>query len=56
MLAPDYPAVPPDFLLAALERSNDAVVIVDSELHVSHFNAAAELIWGLDRADVLGRP
>ncbi len=50
-----YPVVEtPDFLLAALERANDAVVIVDSDLHVSYFNAAAELIWGLDRAEVLG--
>lgn len=45
----------PDFLLAALERANDAVVIVDRDLHVSYFNAAAELIWGLDRGEVLGR-
>ena len=51
-----YPVVEaPDFLLAALERANDGVVIVDSDLRVSHFNAAAELIWGRDRADVLGR-
>jgi diguanylate cyclase (GGDEF)-like protein/PAS domain S-box-containing protein len=45
----------PDFLLAALERANDAVVIVDNDLRVSHFNAAAELIWELDRAEILGR-
>ncbi|WP_291867392.1 EAL domain-containing protein [Bradyrhizobium sp.] len=45
----------PDFLLAALERASDAVVLVDSDLHVSYFNAAAELIWGRDRAEVLGR-
>ena len=44
----------PDFLLAALERANDAVVIVDGNLQVSYFNAAAELIWGLDRTEVLG--
>jgi PAS domain S-box-containing protein len=51
----DYPVVEtPDFLLAALERADDAVVIVDRDLHVSYFNAAAELIWGLDRAEVLG--
>jgi diguanylate cyclase (GGDEF)-like protein/PAS domain S-box-containing protein len=30
------------------------VVIVDRDLHVSFFNAAAELIWGLDRAEVVG--
>ncbi|MDO9560010.1 MAG: EAL domain-containing protein, partial [Bradyrhizobium sp.] len=46
----------PDFLLAALERANDAVVIVDGDLRVSYFNAAAECIWGLDRAEVLGGP
>jgi diguanylate cyclase (GGDEF)-like protein/PAS domain S-box-containing protein len=57
----DYPVAEtpvvetPDFLLAALERASDAVVIVDSDLSVTHFNAAAELIWGQHRADVLGR-
>jgi diguanylate cyclase (GGDEF)-like protein/PAS domain S-box-containing protein len=45
----------PDFLLRALELANDAVVIVDDDLRVSYFNAAAENIWGLDRAEVLGR-
>src|SRR4051812_328034 len=44
-----------EFLLAALERADDAVVIVDGDHHVSHFNAAAELIWGIDRAELLGR-
>jgi diguanylate cyclase (GGDEF)-like protein/PAS domain S-box-containing protein len=56
MRAPDGPvAETPDFLLAALERANEAVVIVDSDLRVTHFNAAAELIWQLDRTEVLGR-
>jgi diguanylate cyclase (GGDEF)-like protein/PAS domain S-box-containing protein len=56
MNAREYPLVEtPDVLLAALERANDAVVIIDSDLRVSHFNAAAELIWGLGRAEVLGR-
>src|SRR3984957_19751402 len=51
----DYPAVEtPDLLLAAFEQANDAVVIIDGDLHVSHSNAAAELIWGLDRAEILG--
>lgn len=55
MNAREYPVVEtPDVVLAALERANDAVVILDSKLCVSHFNAAAELIWGLDRAEVLG--
>ena len=44
----------PDFLLAALERASEAVVIVDRDLHVSFFNAAAETIWGLTSAEVLG--
>ena len=51
----DPPVETPDVLLAALERADDAVVIVDRDLQVRYFNAAAELIWGLDRAEVLGR-
>ena len=43
-----------DFLLAALERANEAVVIVDGDLRVTHFNAAAERIFGLDRSEILG--
>ncbi|MET3839126.1 diguanylate cyclase (GGDEF)-like protein/PAS domain S-box-containing protein [Bradyrhizobium sp. OAE829] len=51
----DYPvAETPDVLLAALERANDAVLILDRELHVSYCNAAAELIFGLNRAAALG--
>ena len=45
----------PEILLAALERTNDGIVIVDANHHVSHFNAAAEQIWGIGRAEVLGR-
>jgi diguanylate cyclase (GGDEF)-like protein/PAS domain S-box-containing protein len=45
-----------DVLLAALERANDAVVILDQDHHVSHFNAAAEQIWGRTRDEILGRP
>jgi PAS domain S-box-containing protein len=55
MRAHDDPVVEtPDFLLAALERANEAVVIVDRDLRVTHFNAAAELIWQLDRAEAIG--
>jgi diguanylate cyclase (GGDEF)-like protein/PAS domain S-box-containing protein len=43
-----------EFLLAALEQASEAVVIIDSDLHVSHFNAAAESIWGVAREDILG--
>ncbi len=45
----------PDVLLAALEQTEDGVVIVDGERRVVHFNAAAEQVWKLARADVLGR-
>jgi diguanylate cyclase (GGDEF)-like protein/PAS domain S-box-containing protein len=55
MRAPDGPvAETPDFLLEALERASEAVVIVDRNLRVTHFNAAAELIWQLDRAEAIG--
>ena len=55
MLASDCPTVDtPEFLLAALELASEAVVIIDSDLHVSHFNAAAESIWGVARGDILG--
>jgi diguanylate cyclase (GGDEF)-like protein/PAS domain S-box-containing protein len=45
----------PQLLQVALERANEAILIVDDDLRVNHFNAAAELIWGMDRAEVLGR-
>jgi diguanylate cyclase (GGDEF)-like protein/PAS domain S-box-containing protein len=55
MRASDCPTVnTSEFLLAALEQASEAVVIIDSDLRVSHFNAAAELIWGVTREDILG--
>ncbi|WP_245284091.1 diguanylate cyclase domain-containing protein [Bradyrhizobium sp. Cp5.3] len=45
----------PDVLRAALERADDGVVILDSAHRITHFNTAAERIWKLARADVLGR-
>jgi diguanylate cyclase (GGDEF)-like protein/PAS domain S-box-containing protein len=45
-----------DVLLAALEQANDAVVILDQDHRITHFNASAERIWGIGRAEVLGRP
>jgi diguanylate cyclase (GGDEF)-like protein/PAS domain S-box-containing protein len=42
-------------LLAALERASDAILFLDGEFRVSYLSRAAELLWGLDRADVLGR-
>jgi diguanylate cyclase (GGDEF)-like protein/PAS domain S-box-containing protein len=55
MRAHDDPVIEtPDVLLAALDRASDAIVIINRDLRVSHFNAAAELIWELDRAEALG--
>ncbi len=45
-----------DVLLAAFEQSNDAVVILDQDQRVSHFNASAERMWGIARTEILGRP
>ncbi|MES2032305.1 MAG: EAL domain-containing protein [Pseudomonadota bacterium] len=42
-------------LLAGLEQAIDAVVMIDSRNTVIHFNAAAERLWGYERAEVLGR-
>jgi diguanylate cyclase (GGDEF)-like protein/PAS domain S-box-containing protein len=44
-----------DVLPVALERTNDAVIILDCDFQVTHFNAAAELMWALNRAQILGR-
>ena len=41
-------------LLAGLEQAIDAVVMIDAQNNVTHFNAAAERIWGYDRDEVLG--
>jgi diguanylate cyclase (GGDEF)-like protein/PAS domain S-box-containing protein len=56
MRACDDPSVDTaEFLLAALEQANEAVLLVDRDHQVSHFNAAAERMWGLHRAEVIGR-
>jgi diguanylate cyclase (GGDEF)-like protein/PAS domain S-box-containing protein len=44
-----------DVLLAVLERSPDAVVVVGHDLRVRHINAAAEQLFRIGRADLLGR-
>jgi diguanylate cyclase (GGDEF)-like protein/PAS domain S-box-containing protein len=44
----------PDVLWAALERAEDAVVIVDDAHRIAYFNPAAESLWKLPAADVLG--
>ena len=56
MSAHERPAVESsDVLLAALDRANDAVVVLDQDRQVRHFNAAAERIWGIARSEILGR-
>lgn len=42
-------------LLAGLEQAIDAVVMIDAQNNVTHFNAAAEKLWGYSRDEVLGR-
>lgn len=44
-----------DVLRAALECAADGLVVVDDAHRITHFNAAAERIWKLARAEVLGR-
>jgi len=56
MRADDCPAVETaEFLLAALEQADSAVVIIDGDHRVQHFNAAAGRIFGFSRAEVLNR-
>lgn len=44
----------PDVLRAALECADDGIVVVDGSRRITHFNASAERIWQLARAEVLG--
>ncbi|QDP21530.1 EAL domain-containing protein [Bradyrhizobium cosmicum] len=56
MFASDYPVTEiPDVLRAALECADDGIVVVDDARRITHFNASAERIWKLARAEVLGR-
>ncbi|UVO38725.1 EAL domain-containing protein [Bradyrhizobium arachidis] len=55
MTASDCPVTDmPDVLRAAFECADDGIVIVDGAHRITHFNAGAERIWRLARADVLG--
>ncbi|NVN87040.1 MAG: EAL domain-containing protein [Rhodopseudomonas sp.] len=49
------PEEAPEFLLAALDQAIDAIVIIDCNNNITHFNAAAELMWGYPRDEILGR-
>lgn len=42
-------------LAHAIEHAIDAVVLIDETNAVTHFNAAAEQLWGYDRSEVLGK-
>ena len=56
MFAGDNPSFEAgQFLLAALDQASDAVVIIDDQGLVVHFNAAAERMWGMPEAEILGR-
>jgi len=56
MSASDHPVTEiPDVLRAALECADDGIVVVDDTRRITHFNASAERIWKLARAEVLGR-
>ncbi|MDA9440313.1 diguanylate cyclase [Bradyrhizobium sp. CCBAU 51745] len=55
MSASDCPLTKmPDVLRAALECTDDGIVIVDDARRITYFNAGAERIWKLAPADVLG--
>src|SRR4051812_14741194 len=43
-----------EFLMAAIEQASEAIAIVDSDLRLRHFNVAAETIWGVGRAQMIG--
>ncbi|MGN6102355.1 MAG: PAS domain S-box protein [Devosia sp.] len=43
-------------VVAALEQVLDAIVVADPDGRVIFFNGAAERTWGVDRAEVIGRP
>lgn len=44
-----------DILLPALQQAIDAIVIFDERNEIVFYNAAAETLWGLSRAEVMGR-
>lgn len=41
-------------LFAALEQAIDGIIVIDEDNLVTHFNAAAERLWGCERVEVLG--
>ncbi|MEG3348352.1 EAL domain-containing protein [Novacetimonas hansenii] len=49
------PKINAEILLPAMEQAIDPIVIIDEHNSVIFFNPAAERMWGLARADVIGR-
>ncbi|WP_019091786.1 EAL domain-containing protein [Komagataeibacter europaeus] len=51
----DQPKISADVLLSAMEQAIDPMVVIDEHNCIIFFNAAAERIWGLPRAQVMGQ-
>ncbi|MBL7232396.1 EAL domain-containing protein [Komagataeibacter oboediens] len=51
----DQPKISADVLLSAMEQAIDPMVVIDEHNCIIFFNAAAERIWGLSRAQVMGQ-
>ncbi|PYD68836.1 EAL domain-containing protein [Komagataeibacter swingsii] len=51
----DQPKISADVLLSAMEQAIDPMVVIDEHNRIILFNAAAERIWGLTRAQVMGQ-
>lgn len=43
-------------LSAVLDITSDAIVVVNRRGEIRHYNAAAEMLFGYDRNDILGQP
>ena len=52
---PDITVLTTEILLPALEQAIDATVIIGQENEIIFYNQAAESLWGIPRADVIGR-
>ncbi|WP_141259835.1 EAL domain-containing protein [Komagataeibacter diospyri] len=52
---PEITALTTEILLPALEQAIDATVIIGQDNEIIFYNQAAESLWGIPRADVMGR-
>jgi PAS domain S-box-containing protein len=53
--SPEQAPAPPDLQVLIFDSIHEGVFTVDSSFHITSFNAAAERITGVPRADALGR-